>query len=205
MSLEKPAASFSDIDLTPPTFAFFLILTIFISLPSSSFPHGTSDKLKFQRHLVLITKNSIAFEKEVDSLREKYKTKENLPIIIEFGLDYEVQSRICEAIPTLIRSGLKNLLFKSFEGTFPDFNFLEVRFDNPGAHSLNQMVVIHANGEYADCHAENRREIQKALVQLCNTNNLTTPFNQLTIKQMVPKVPIHLWDNPTHRDNSDHI
>ncbi len=100
---------------------------------------------------------------------------------IEFGLDYGEQSRICEEIPMLIESGLKNLLSNYFEGTSPDFIFLEVSFDNPGASSLNLMVVIHANGKCADRHEENRREIQKALVQLCNANNLTIPFNQLTI------------------------
>ena len=144
MSFGKPAASFSNIYLAPPTFAFFLILSLFISLPSASFSEETSDN-------------------------------------IEFDLDYGVQSRICEEIPTLIESGLKNLLSKYFEGISPGFNFLEVRFDNPGASSLNLMVVIHANGKCANRHEENRKEIQKALVQICNTNNLTIPFNQLTI------------------------
>ena len=71
---------------------------------------------------------------------------------------------------------------KYFEGISPDFNFLEVRFDNLGASSLNLMVVIHANGKCAtNRHEENRKEILKALVQICNTNNLTIPFNRLTI------------------------
>jgi hypothetical protein len=100
---------------------------------------------------------------------------------IEFGLDYKVQDRICEEIPTLIENGLKNLLTKFFEGPSPDFNFLEVRFDNPGPSSLNLMVIIHADGKCADRHEENRREIQTALVQTCNDNNLTIPFSQLTI------------------------
>ena len=181
MSFAKLASSFFDIYLAFPTFAFFLILTLFISLPSSSFSQGTSDKLKFQQHLVLITKKTIVFEKEVHDLREKSRTKENLQRIIELGLDHGVQSRICEEIKTLIGSGLKNLLFKFFEGTSSDFNFLEVRFDNPGASSLNLMVVIHLNGKCPDPHEEKRREIQMALVQFCNTNNLTTSFNQLTI------------------------
>ena len=181
MSFAKLASSFSDIYLAFPTFAFFLILTLFISLPSSSFSQGTSDKLEFQQHLVLIIKKTIVFEKEVHDLREKSRTKENLQRIIELGLDHGVQSRICEEIKTLIGSGLKNLLFKFFEGTSSDFNFLDVRFDNPGASSLNLMVVIHLNGKCPDPHEENRREIQMALVQFCNTNNLTTPFNQLTI------------------------
>ena len=181
MSFAKLASSFFDIYLAFPTFAFFLILTLFISLPSSSFSQGTSDKLKFQQHLVLITKKTIVFEKEVHDLREKSRTKENLQRIIELGLDHGMQSRICEEITTLIGSGLKNLLFKFFEGTSSDFNFLEVRFDNPGASSLNLMVVIHLNGKCPDPHEEKRREIQMALVQFCNTNNLTTSFNQLTI------------------------
>ena len=130
MSFAKLASFFSDIYLAFLTFAFFLILTLFISLPSSSFSQGTSDKLEFQQYLVLITKKTIVFEKEVHDLREKSRTKENLQRIIELGLDYGAQSRICEEIPTLIGSGLKNLLFKFFEGTSYDFNFLEVRFDN---------------------------------------------------------------------------
>lgn len=100
---------------------------------------------------------------------------------IEFGLDYKVQNRICEEIPTMIESGLKNLLARFFEGPSPDFNFMEVRFDNPGPSSLNLMVIIHADGKSANRHEENRREIQTALVQICNENNLTIPFSQLTI------------------------
>ena len=100
---------------------------------------------------------------------------------IEFGLEYGVQNRICEEIPRLIENGLKNHLSQFFEGHSPDFNFLEVRFDNPGASSLNLMVIIHVDGKCAEHHEENRRKIQTALVQICNDNNLTIPFNQLTI------------------------
>jgi hypothetical protein len=100
---------------------------------------------------------------------------------IEFGLDYEVQNRICREIPTLFENGLKTILSDFFEGYSPDFNFLEVRFDNPGASSLNLMIVIHADGKCADRHEENRREIQTALVQISNENNLKIPFSQLTI------------------------
>ncbi len=100
---------------------------------------------------------------------------------IEFGLDYEVQNRICEEIPTLFENGLKNILSKFFEGSSPDFNFLEVRFDNPGASSLNLMIIIHADGKCAERHEENRREIQSALVRISNENKLKIPFSQLTI------------------------
>ena len=100
---------------------------------------------------------------------------------IEFGLDYEVQNRICDEIPRLFENRLKNILSNFFDGPSPDFSFLEVRFDNPGPSALNLMIVIHADGKCADRHEENRREIQTALVQISNENNLKIPFSQLTI------------------------
>lgn len=100
---------------------------------------------------------------------------------IELSLDYKVQDRICEEIPTLIENELKIILSKFFVGDSPDFTFLEVRFDNPAASSLNLMIIVHADGKCADCYEENRWEIQTALVRICNENNLTIPFSQLTI------------------------
>ncbi|MBC8282960.1 MAG: hypothetical protein H8E32_04045 [Nitrospinae bacterium] len=100
---------------------------------------------------------------------------------IEFGLDYKIQDRICEEIPKIFDNGLKNSLAKYFEGDSPDFKFLEVRFDSAATSSLNLMIVIHADGKCADRYEENRREIQTALVQISNENNLTIPFSQLTI------------------------
>jgi hypothetical protein len=100
---------------------------------------------------------------------------------IELGLDYKVQDRIGEEIPRLIENGLKNILANFFQGDSPDFTFLEVQFDNPAASSLNLMIIIHADGKCADHYEENRREIQTALIRICNDNNLTIPFSQLTV------------------------
>ena len=122
---------------------------------------------------------------------------------IEFGLDYEVQNRICDEIPTLFENGLRNILSKFFEGLSPDFRFLEVRFDNPGPSALNLMVIIHADGKCADRHEENRREIQTALVQISNENNLKIPFSQLTINMaddaQNSKLPIDPSDTESSR------
>jgi len=68
-----------------------------------------------------------------------------------------------------------------FEGDFPNFTFLEVRVDNPAASSLNLMIIFNANGKCADRYGENLREIQTALVQICNESNLTIPFSQFTV------------------------
>ncbi|MDA8560301.1 hypothetical protein N9L33_00695 [Nitrospinae bacterium] len=156
MSFGKSAASFSDTYLASPRFAFFLILTLFISLPFSSFSQETSDKLELQRHLFLITKKTIVFENEVDAFKEKSKTKESFQKNIKYGLDYGVKSKSCEEMPTLIGSVLKNLLSRYFEGISPDINFSEEGFDNSGASSLNLIVAIHSNGKCVN-HQEGNR------------------------------------------------
>ncbi|MFQ5449742.1 MAG: hypothetical protein ACE5E9_03895 [Nitrospinaceae bacterium] len=100
---------------------------------------------------------------------------------IQFGLDYDVQSRVCGDIPMLFEEGLRNHLRKHFEGDSPDFTFLEVSFDHAGASALNLMVVVHAAGRCAGRYEEYQREIQAALVKICNENQLVIPFNRLTI------------------------
>ncbi len=101
---------------------------------------------------------------------------------VEFGLDYEIQSRVCDDIPGLFEQGLRNHLHHHFDGPgSPDFSYIEVTFDHAGESSLNLMVIVHVNGRCADRYEENRREIQSALVRICNENGLTIPFNRLTI------------------------
>jgi hypothetical protein len=51
------------------------------------------------------------------------------------------------------------------------------------------MIIFHANGNCADRYEENRREIQTALVQICNESNLTISFSQLTVN-MADNPPI---------------
>ena len=100
---------------------------------------------------------------------------------IQFGLDYAVQSRICDDIPRLFEEGIKKHLKHHFEGDPPDFSYLEVSFDSVGESSLNLMVIVHVDGRCADWHEENQREIQATLVRLCNENGWVIPFNQLTV------------------------
>ena len=100
---------------------------------------------------------------------------------IQFGLDYAVQSRICDDIPRLFEEGIKKHLKHHFEGNPPDFSYLEVSFDSAGESSLNLMVIVHVDGRCADWYEENHREIQATLVRLCNENGWVIPFNQLTV------------------------
>jgi hypothetical protein len=100
---------------------------------------------------------------------------------IEFGLDYEVQSRICDDIPVLFTSEIKRHLQLHFEGDEPNFYQLEVLLDNAGASSLNLVVEVYLHGRCAPLYEECRREIITTLVRICNEHNLGIPFNQLTV------------------------
>ena len=85
---------------------------------------------------------------------------------------------------------MKNILAKFFTGASPDFTFLEVRFDNPAASSLNLMIIIHADEKCTDRYEEDRRESQTALIRIYKENNLSIPFSQLTISMAEnPSIP----------------
>lgn len=100
---------------------------------------------------------------------------------IEFGLDYEIQSRICDEIPMLFTEEIKRHLKMHFEGDDPNFYALEVLLDSAGESSLNLVVEVYVHGRCAHLYEECRREILTTLVRICNEHNLGIPFNQLTV------------------------
>jgi hypothetical protein len=52
------------------------------------------------------------------------------------------------------------------------------------------MIIIHADGKCTDHYEENRREIQTALIRICNENNLSISFSQLNINMAGnPSIP----------------
>ncbi|MCF8720155.1 mechanosensitive ion channel family protein [Nitrospina gracilis] len=100
---------------------------------------------------------------------------------IVFGLDYETQPRVCDEIPGLFSKGLREHLKNHFQEGEPDFTHLEITFDEAGSSSLNLRVVVHVDGRCAEWYDELKREIQTALVRICNENRLRIPFTQLTV------------------------
>ena len=100
---------------------------------------------------------------------------------IGFGLDYSVQSRICDEIPQLFEKGLWTHLERHYQSDSPDFTFTKVSFDNAGSSSLNLKVLIDVEGRCAESYEDIKRDIQSVLVRICNENNLVIPFNQLTV------------------------
>ena len=100
---------------------------------------------------------------------------------IEFGLDYGVQSRICDEIPQLFEKGLRTHLSQYYQGESPDFTFTKVSFDNAGSSALNLKILIDVEGRCAENYQDIEREVQSVLVRICNENDLVIPFNQLTV------------------------
>jgi len=108
---------------------------------------------------------------------------------IDFGLDYKLQSRICDEIPKLFENGLRKHLQRYFLKEAPDITHVEVSFNNAGSSSLNLKIILHVEGRCAGQHEEMQREVQTTLVRICNENQLTIPFNRLTVDLNHPNAP----------------
>ena len=102
-------------------------------------------------------------------------------IMMEFGLDYGIQSRICDEIPKLFKEGLRKHLAVHFEKDPPDFQEVHVHFDNAGASSLNLLIVMKVDGRCAEDYFPFKWAISNTLVRICNENDLVIPFSQLTV------------------------
>ncbi len=100
---------------------------------------------------------------------------------IQFGLDYSVQSRICDEIPKLFEKGLWTHLERHYQKDSPDFTHTQVSFDHAGKSALNLKVIVEVEGRCAESYEEIERDIQSTLVRICNENHLIIPFNQLTV------------------------
>lgn len=102
-------------------------------------------------------------------------------LVIKFGLDYGVQSRVCEELPKIFEGSLKKHFQEKMEKDPPDIISIHVYFDNAGASSLNLIILVKVSGSCAKDFYPLKWELNKVLVQICNENQLVIPFTQLTI------------------------
>ncbi|GJL78007.1 MAG: hypothetical protein NPINA01_09960 [Nitrospinaceae bacterium] len=102
-------------------------------------------------------------------------------VITQFGLDYGVQSRICDEIPQMFKDGLKKHLAQHFENDPPDFQEVHVHFSDAGASSLNLLIIVNVDGRCAENYYPFKWAISTTLVRICNENGLVIPFTQLTV------------------------
>ncbi|MGK0180381.1 MAG: small-conductance mechanosensitive channel [Nitrospinales bacterium] len=102
-------------------------------------------------------------------------------LVIKFGLDYGVQSRICDEIPKMFEEGLKNYLTYYYEKEPSVIESLRVNFESAGSSSLNLIILVKVNGLYGEDYYPLKWDVNKYLVKICNDNDLVIPFSQVTV------------------------
>ncbi len=100
---------------------------------------------------------------------------------IEFGLDYNLQSKICDQIPEMFQKGLRKHLASHFESDEPDIKNIEIAFDHASGSSLILKFLIDLDGRQGGQYVEIYNEIQNTLVIICNENDLKIPVSQLAL------------------------
>lgn len=100
---------------------------------------------------------------------------------IIFGVDYAHQKVLfSEVIPNL-KEGIKSTLMKHYGDKEKEFKEITVEFKSPGASSLDLRLFVKCTGVLACERDRMSRIIQSEMVRVCNANNYTIPFNQLTV------------------------
>ncbi len=102
-------------------------------------------------------------------------------VVVNFGLDYAIQNRICEEIPQLFQSCLQEAFRNKLESHPPFLTDLRVKFDHAGPSSLDLIILVNVDGSHAENYYSLKRDINKTLVSVCNAEGFTIPFNQMTI------------------------
>lgn len=102
-------------------------------------------------------------------------------VVVKFGLDYGIQNRICDELPELFQSRLEQIFAENLNSQPPYFNLIKTKFSNAGASSLDLIVIAGVHGSHAENYFSIKRDITKALVMICNENDLVIPFTQMTV------------------------
>jgi small-conductance mechanosensitive channel len=102
-------------------------------------------------------------------------------LFIDFGLSHSVQEKIPDEIPQLFESEIQKQFKERIEKKTADFHELSVMFSEITPTSLNLMVIAKVDGRLANDYYLIRKEINSALVRICNANGFAIPSNQLKI------------------------
>lgn len=100
-------------------------------------------------------------------------------ITIVFGLDYNLQGQITEKIPTLLEEGVVRKLTDS--GYIKYTSAVRVHFRTASASSLDLDIIVDCNNTAGRQYRMLQRILQKACVEVCNEQNWSIPFTQMTV------------------------
>jgi len=103
-------------------------------------------------------------------------------IVEILGLDYSIQTDVLSKVVPIFSQKMKEYLYQ--ESYIRDFvrNF-SCEFHSAGGSSLNVAVFLECSGELCRYYYKIKRDIQRNFVRIANEENLTIPFEQMTIHQ----------------------
>lgn len=102
------------------------------------------------------------------------------------GVDYGLQKTVTTEIINEIKEFIGNDLRESLKGEFDLVEDFSVEFKSAGASSLDIRLFLVCKGELAAKFAMIERKLQSSFVDVCNRNNYSIPFNQLTVHMAKP-------------------
>ncbi len=101
-------------------------------------------------------------------------------IEVTFGLDYGLQQDIIKRHIISFQEKMTNRL-NSQKELNGKINQIFVEYNDSGESSMNLWVGVDFRGATAPIYPWAKRKIEEFLVEICNEESLTIPFNQLTV------------------------
>jgi len=112
-------------------------------------------------------------------------TREGFVVPVTFGIDYAHQAISLDEVPKRMEAALAQAIAASEHGLHQ--RSLMVAFSSASAHSLDYIVVAAFEGAAAGGYFAIGRLIQQTLVDVCNREGWSIPFEQLTVH--LPQAP----------------
>jgi len=145
---------------------------------------GTYGRVERQtmEQVTLYNYASLKYYPTSDFLSQKPRNlSQGYRLVINFGLDYGTQSRVCNELPKMFEEELKKYLTYYYNKKPSVITSLHVNFESAGASSLNLIILVKVNGLYGEEYYPLKWDVNKYLVQICNDNDLIIPFTQMTV------------------------
>jgi small-conductance mechanosensitive channel len=108
-------------------------------------------------------------------------TPDGFRVATIFGVDYELQSTPHTEISQLFKAGLETYI--KDKPYFDDIVAVDADFHSAGDSSLNYLVYVELKPEAASHYNRIKRHLQQSCVTVCNEQEWSIPFPQLTVHQ----------------------
>jgi len=106
-------------------------------------------------------------------------SEESFRVSSFFGIDYSMQKKSTNRIPAIFREEIQEFIEGQNYGKY--LKVLRVEFHKASESELTYKIIADFHGIAARHHNIIARALQRAAVDVCNNNDWTIPFNQLTV------------------------